>query len=221
MCSTFKALLAATVLHRVETGAERLDRAISFTEHDLLEYAPVTRANATRGSMTVSALCEASVTISDNTAANLLLRALGGTSAFNDFLRSLGDTTTRLDREEPALNDVAPGDPRDTTTPRAMMEDLRRLALGDALSAASRARWLDWHRRVETGRARLRAGVPSAWALAHKTGTGERGATNDVGVIWPPERAPIVLAVFYEHDAAPIESRESVLAEVARIVCHQ
>jgi beta-lactamase class A len=217
MCSTFKAVAAGFVLARVDRGEERLDRRVTFGAQDVIVYSPVTETRVS-GGMTVEELCSAAVAISDNTAANLLLASFGGPPALTDYVRSLGDRVTRLDRIEPALNDVPAGDPRDTTSPNAMLHTLRRLVLGDALSDASRRRLTAWLAATTTGDARLRAGFPKGWRVGDKTGTGPRGATNDIAVAWPPGGDPVVVTAYYSGSNAPIEAREAVLAGVARIV---
>jgi beta-lactamase class A len=219
MCSTFKALAVAAVLARVDRGEERLDRRVVFDAKALLDYAPVTRAHVGPPGMTVGQLCEAAITLSDNTAANLLLDRLGGPAQVTRFARSLGDRVTRLDRNEPALN-VAEhrGDVRDTTTPDAMLATLRTLALGDALSAESRERLLGWMRACETGMKRLRAGLPSGWTAADKTGSGMHGETNDIAIAWRPGRAPVLVTAYYAAPASmEAADRSAVLAEVGRI----
>ncbi|MBI4951097.1 MAG: class A beta-lactamase [Myxococcales bacterium] len=218
MCSTFKWALAAAVLARVDRGELALDDPIAFGESDLLEYAPATRANVARGQMTIEALADAIVTISDNTAANLLLREVGGPAGLTAFMRSLGDEETRLDRDEPMLNTNLPDDPRDTTTPRAMVGALRAALLGDVLSAPSRALLLGWLERCETGRARLRAGFPPDWRVGDKTGTGNRGACNDVAIATAPGAAPILVAAYVSDGAADKEALEAAHASVASVV---
>jgi beta-lactamase class A len=168
--------------------------------------------------MTIAELCKAAIVVSDNTAGNLLFREAGGLAAINGYLRDLGDSTTRMDRIEPELNTAVAGDPRDTTSPRAIVEDLQKLFVGDALRAASRDQLTAWHLATSTGKARLRAGLPASWKLAHKTGTGQHGATNDIGVAWPPDRAPVLIAVYYVDSPADDDGREAVIAAVARIV---
>nr|6TY6_A Chain A, Beta lactamase (GNCA4-2) [synthetic construct]6TY6_B Chain B, Beta lactamase (GNCA4-2) [synthetic construct]6TY6_C Chain C, Beta lactamase (GNCA4-2) [synthetic construct] len=217
MCSTFKALLAAAVLARVDQGKENLDRRITYGKEDLVDYSPVTEKHVGDG-MTVAELCEAAITYSDNTAANLLLEALGGPAALTAFLRSIGDNVTRLDRWEPELNTAAPGDPRDTTTPAAMAATLRTLLLGDVLSPASRQQLVDWLIANKTGDKRLRAGLPADDRVGDKTGTGEHGTTNDIAVVWPPNRAPIFLAVYLTESQVDADARDAVIAEVARLV---
>ena len=219
MCSTFKLLAAGAILTRVDADQERLDRRIRFRAADLPPgYAPVTRQHVGGAGMSIAALCEAALTYSDNGAANLLLAALGGPTAITAFARTLGDRTTRLDRIEPSLNQSIPGDPRDTTTPAAMLGNLRRLVLRDALTPASRGQLARWLMANHTGDARIRAGLPAGWRIGDKTGTGDYGSTNDVAVIWPPDRAPILISIYLTQTDAPAEQRDATLAKVARIV---
>ena len=163
-------------------------------------------------------LCEAAITLSDNTAANLILASLGGPEGLTAYARSIGDTTTRLDRIEPFLNEAVPGDLRDTTTPAAMLKNVHTLALGDALSAASKQQLTAWLLGNRTGDARLRAGLPAGWRCGDKTGSGERGTTNDIGVVWPPHGAPIIVAIYLTETAASGEKRNATLAEIGRAV---
>ena len=217
MCSTFKTLAASLVLARVDAGEERLDRRIVVAPADLLEWAPVTRKHV-GSAMSVAELCEAAITVSDNTAANLLLASAGGPAGVTAFARRLGDDVTRLDRTEPTLNEAVPADPRDTSTPRAMATTLRALMLGDALSAAGRVQLVAWMTANTTGGQRLRAGLPADWRVADKTGTGSRGSTNDMGVLWPPRGAPLVVVSYLTECSAKSEAREAALADVARVV---
>jgi beta-lactamase class A len=218
MCSTFKWLAAAFVLARVDRGEERRDRRVIFSKADLVPYSPVTGERTGPPGMTLEELCHAAVTVSDNTAANLLLASFGGPSGLTEYARSLGDEVTRLDRTEVELNEATPGDPRDTTTPAAMTRNVRRLVLGDALSAASRAKLTDWLVGNTTGDSRLRAGFPKGWRIGDKTGSGNHGVTNDVAIAWPPERQPIIVSAYYAESPANGDARNAVLAEVARIV---
>ena len=218
LCSTFKLLLAAQALHRVDRGIEQLEHRIAYGQADLLEYAPVTRPHAGGAGLTVAELCEAAMAWSDNTAANLLLARQGGPQALTDWLRTLGDPTTRLDRNEPALNDVPPDDVRDTTTPEAMARTLQAVALGEALTPASRERLQGWMLGCRTGDQRLRAGMPSGWRIGEKTGTGPRGTSNDIGVLWPPGRAPVALACYLTGSTADGARRDAAIAEVGRRV---
>ncbi len=224
MCSTFKLALAAAILAKVDRGEIALDLAVAFGERDLQEYAPVTRARVAEGKLTIAELCSAAVLVSDNTAANLLLAKLGGPAGFTDFVRSAGDPTTRLDRIEEALNENAPGDPRDTTTPRAMATLARHLACDGVLSPESRERLVGWMRACETGKERLRASLPAAWNAGDKTGTGTRGAVNDVAVAWPPGQAPIAIASYLSDGSAPlvelVRTHAAIGAIVARTFAH-
>ncbi len=217
LCSTFKLLAAAAILRRVDEGADRLDRRVHYEAKDLVVYSPVTGTHTADG-MTLAELCDAAVTLSDNTAGNLLLAALGGPGGITALARSLGDEVTRLDRIEPELNEAKPGDPRDTTSPAAMTANLRALVLGDALTTSSRAHLTGWLVANKTGNARLRAGLPSGWRAGDKTGTGGNGSTNDVGVFWPPGRAPIVVSAYLTGTMAPADRANAAIAAVGRAV---
>jgi len=216
MCSTFKFVAAAFALARVDRGEEELERRVSYGKADLITYSPVTEKHVEKG-LTVAELCDAAVTLSDNTAGNLLLDSFGGPKGLTEYMRSLGDEASRLDRREPDLNEAKPGDPRDTTTPVAMAGLLRQTLLGGALSPASRQQLTAWLVANKTGDKRLRVGVPKGWRIGEKTGTGNNNATNDVGVIWPPGRAPLVVTAYYTESRASLPEREAVLAEVGRL----
>jgi len=218
MCSTFKFLAAAAVMKRVDEKKEKLERFVPYGAKEILEYAPVTKEHLKDGGMTLGALCAAAIEQSDNTAGNLLLDAIGGPSGLTNFVRSLGDRVTRLDRIEPELNSAIPGDERDTTTPAAICSDIQRLLLGDALSEASRRQLEDWLQRNETGGPMIRAGVPKNWILGDKTGRGSNGATNDIAIMRPPDRAPILLAIYSVGSTATPTDRAAAVAEVAKIV---
>lgn len=217
MASTFKFVAAALVLARVDRGEESLDRRVSFGRDRLVTYSPVTGKHAGGDGMTMGEICDAAVTLSDNTAGNLQLDSFGGPAGLTAFMRSLGDGVSRLDRWETELNEAAPGDPRDTTTPTAMLGVLRETVLGAALSSPSRARLAAWLVASKTGDKRLRAGVPAGWTVGDKTGTGERNATNDIGVLWPPGRRPILVTAYYAEARASADERNAVLAEVGRL----
>jgi beta-lactamase class A len=218
MCSTFKFLAAAAVLKRVDEKQENLDRFISYGAKDILEYAPVTKAHLNDGGMTLGALCAAAIEQSDNTAGNLLLDAIGGPVGLTNFARAIGDKVTRLDRKEPELNTAGPGDERDTTTPAAMLADMFQLVLGNTLSPSSRHQLEQWLQANETGASMIRAGVPTSWIIGDKTGRGANGATNDIAIMRPPGRAPILLAIYSAGSTATANDRAAVLAEAAKIV---
>jgi beta-lactamase class A len=218
MCSTFKFLAAAAVLKRVDEKKEKLDRFVPYGAKEILEYAPVTKEHLKDGGMTLGALCAAAIEQSDNTAGNLLLNAIGGPAGLTNFARTLGDRVTRLDRIEPDLNMAISGDERDTTTPAAICSDMQRLLLGDALSEASRRHLEDWLQRNETGGLMIRAGGPKNWIIGDKTGRGSNGATNDIAIMRPPGRAPILLAIYSVGSTATPNDRTAAIAEVAKIV---
>ena len=218
MCSTFKWLAAALVLHRVDAGEEQLERRIRYTAAELVAHSPVTGQHAGGEGLSLAQLCEATVTTSDNTAANLILQSFGGPAALTRHARRLGDTMTRLDRDEPALNSALPGDPRDTTTPRAMARGLHSAVLGQGMSAAGRAQLVAWLVATQTGLDRLRAGLPPDWRAGDKTGAGDQGTNNDVAVFWPPRRPPLVVAAYLTGSPAPWAQRNAALAAVGRAV---
>ena len=218
MCSTFKFLAAAAVLKRVDEKQDRLDRFIRYDAKDILEYAPVTKAHLKDGGMTLSALCAAAIEQSDNTAGNLLLDTIGGPVGLTNFARSIGDEMTRLDRKEPELNSAIRSDERDTTTPAMMCADMQRLLLGNVLAESSRHQLEDWLRQNETGSLMIRAGVAKTWTVGDKTGRCGNGATNDVAIIHPPGRTPIVVAIYSIGSTSSADDRAAIVAEAARTV---
>jgi beta-lactamase class A len=217
MCSTFKFLLSAATLLRVDRGQERLDRHLPIEAEDIMPTSPVTEKLVGTGA-TVGELCKATLQRSDNAAANLLLHPIGGPAAFTRLLRAVGDPVTRLDRIEPLMNDVKGRDPRDTTTPIAMTDDLDRFLLGDLLSPQSRARLMAWMVGNKTGDNRIRAGVPKGWEVADKTGTSGQGNFNDIGLIRPPGRAPLLISIYLADTPLEWAAAERILAEATRAV---
>jgi len=218
MCSTFKFLATAVVLKSVDDGREKLDRFISYGAKDILEYAPVTKAHLKDGGMTLGALCAAAIEQSDNTAGNLLLDTIGGPVGLTNFVRSIGDEMTRLDRKEPELNSALPDDERDMTTPAAICADMQRLLLGNVLSESSRHQLQEWLQHNETGAFMIRAAVPKTWSVGDKTGRGANGATNDIAIVRPPGRAPILIAIYAVGSTALADDRAAAIAEAARVV---
>jgi beta-lactamase class A len=218
MCSTFKLLAAAAVLQKVDKKEEQLDRQISYGPEDLLEWAPVTKEQVQEGNMSVGALCAAAMEYSDNTAANLLLQTIGGPAGLTAFVRSLGDPVTRLDHKEPELNTATKGDEHDTTTPAAMLDDMKRLLLGETLAAAGRQQLEDWMRKNTIGGKRLRAGLPPNWQVGDRTGTGDNGARGDVALARPPDRAPILIVVYTAQSAASDDKINAAFAEIGKLV---
>jgi beta-lactamase class A len=217
MCSTFKLLAAGAVLKRVDEGKEHLDRRVTFTAGEVVANSPMTEKHVADG-MTVAELCEAAITLSDNTAGNMMLKSLSGPIGLTAFARSIGDTVTRLDRWETELNEAIPGDPRDTTTPSAMLNNVNALVLGSVLSAASKEQLTKWLLGNKTGDTRMRARLPTGWRVGDKTGSGERGSTNDIGVIWPPERAPVLVTIYLTETTASADQRNAALAAVGKAV---
>jgi beta-lactamase class A len=216
MCSTFKVMLAAAVLTRVDAGKESLDRVVRYQKSDLLDYAPETSRHLERG-MSIGALCAAAVTLSDNTAANLLFATIGGPPGLTAFSRDLGDSRTRFDRIEGALN--VPDGERDTTVPSAMLANLRDILLGDTLSSASRKQLAGWMIASKTGLSRLRAGLPAGWKAGDKTGAGAAGALNDIAILWPPAgRAPVLVCAYTDGNRAGDAAQDRALAEIGGIV---
>jgi beta-lactamase class A len=218
MCSTLKFLTDAALLQQVDRGEMSLDRKVSFTRADLLSYAPITKQHVDAGFMTVDALAAATTAWSDNTADNLLLALIGGPAGWTRYARSLGDSVSRLDRIEPALNSAIAGDPRDTTSPAAMVRNLDAVLLGKALSDASRTRLETWMLDGTITGTLLRAGMPKGWRVADKSGSGENGTRNDIGMITRPGAAPLLAAVYYTQAPGELAARERVLADVGRII---
>jgi beta-lactamase class A len=216
LCSTFKLMLAAAVLERSAKDASLLSKNVSYSKSDLIEHSPITEKHVSTG-MTVAAMCAATIQYSDNAAANLLLKVLGGPATVTAFARGIGDQTFRLDRTEPELNTSIPGDPRDTTTPAAMSDSIQRLVLGDALGAGQRDQLRTWLLGNTTNTERFLAGVPAGWKVGDKTGGGSYGSNNDVGVLWPPAGAPIVLSVYLTFPQKDAKVRNDVVASATRI----
>jgi beta-lactamase class A len=227
MCSTFKLPLAAMVLHAAEQGRLPLETELPYTAAELVPHAPITEQHLSRGSMPVVDLARAAQVQSDNVAANLLLRELGGPSGFTQWCRQLGDEDTRLDRLEPELNLVSPGDERDTSTPRAFATLVSKFFGEGLLSHASQASLREWMTETTTGARRLRAGFPPSWQTGDKTGTntgdGVVNRYNDVACIWFTNRGPLVVACFFEGPVQTSELRavdEAVLSRVGYIAAH-
>jgi beta-lactamase class A len=217
-CSTFKVMAASAILARSAKEPGLLDQRIRYAKSDLVSNSPVSEKHVDDG-MTVAELCAAALNYSDNSAANQLIKLLGGPPAVTAFARSIGDDTFRLDRWETELNTAIPGDTRDTTTPAAMAQSLEKLALGKALGAPQRDQLQAWLRANKTGDERIRAGVPADWKVGDKTGTGDYGTANDIAVLWPPARPPIIVAIYFTQQRdKDAKSRSDVLASAARIV---
>lgn len=224
MCSTFKLALVAAYLREADRGRMDLDEILTYSEADLLPWAPVTRKNLAKGGMSIAALAQAAQEISDGVAANLLVKRLGGPTAVTAKFREMGDTVTRLDRYEPDLGLVLSADLRDTTSPLAMAQLVRRITTGNVLQRGSQERLLRWMENTKTGFNRLRAGLPAEWRSGNKTGTGRTEGTtnkcNDIAITFPPGRSPIIITAYFdsgEYTEQTEARHEAVLAEVGRI----
>ena len=224
MCSTFKLPLAAIILREVDRGNLRLDQFVPYSKRDIVAHAPITSRQLADGGMSIEALARAAQMESDNVAANLLLSLIGGPAGFTSTLRSLGDSTTRLDRTEPSLNLVTPGDLRDTTTPAAMCQTIAHMLTANWLKPASHDLLVSWMMATETGLKRVRAGFPQGWRSGDKTGTGMapnmHDKYNDVAIVWPTGKAAVVVSAFYEGPMVSKRMRDedqAVLAEAGRI----
>lgn len=216
-CSTFKMFLAAATLLRVQAGQERLDRAIPITAADMISHAPVTQP-AVGGTLTIAQLMQGTVEVSDNPAANILIREMGGLEAFRAFYRGIGDNSTRVDRLEPEMNRLD-GD-KDTITPIQSANNISRLLVSPntPLDTTSKALLMRWLTDTPTGLGRIKAGVPAGWGVAHKTGTGGYGPVNDIGVIYPPSGEPVVIAIYFHAERTTRTAEaEAVIAEVTRL----
>jgi beta-lactamase class A len=211
MCSTFKGLLAALVLARVDAAQESLGRMIAYSERDLVFTSPITKANLTTGAMSIEALCQAMIEVSDNTAANLLMESADGPAGLTRFIRSLGDSLTRSDRYEPASNQY--NGELDTTTPRAITTSARKILLGNVLSSQSGQKLEDWMIATKPGLKRLRAAFPREWIAGHRPGTSVEEETNDYAIVRPPGRAPLLVAAYYDAPKLSMDDREIVLRE--------
>ena len=220
MMSTFKVLLCGAVLARVDAGQEQLTRRVQYRQQDLVAYSPVTEKHLADG-MTLAELCDAAITLSDNTAANLLLSSIGGPQALTAFLRKTGDNQTRLDRWEPELNAAVPGDERDTTTPESMAQTLRQLRTGKTLTSASRQQLMDWMEADKFGGPLLRSVTPAGWFIADKTGAGERGSRGIVAALGPEGKPARIVVIYVTETQATMDERNKKIADIgAELIKH-
>ncbi|CAM4064650.1 broad-spectrum class A beta-lactamase OKP-D-1 [Klebsiella sp. 10982] len=213
LTSTFKVLLCGAVLARVDAGVERLDRRIHYRQQDLVAYSPVSEKHLADG-MTVGELCAAAITMSDNSAGNLLLDTLGGPAGLTAFLRTIGDNVTRLDRRETQLNEALPGDVRDTTTPASMAATLRKLLTAKHLSARSQQQLVQWMVDDRVAGPLIRAVLPAGWFIADKTGAGERGARGIVALLGPDGKAERIVVIYMRDTPATIAERNQQIAAI-------
>jgi beta-lactamase class A len=215
-CSTFKGFATAAVL-RDHDGCAPLSRRIFYPAADVMKNAPITAQHVDSG-MTIAELATAALQYSDGTAGNLLLRQLGGPKGLTAFLRSIGDSTTRSDRWEPELWSAVPGDARDTTTPEALGRSYGRIMLGPVLRPRDRVQLVTWMKGNTTSGRRFRAGLPAAWTLADKTGTGDYGVANDVGVTWTTKGTPLLLSVMTTKTEKDAPVANDLVADTARVL---
>ncbi|MDP3536125.1 MAG: class A beta-lactamase [Halomonas sp.] len=217
MSSTFKTLACGALLAQVDEGQLALDTEVSFAESELVTYSPVTEQYAGQQPMTLFELCDATMTTSDNTAANLVLEALGGPEAVTAFARRMDDSTTRLDRFETELNEATPGDMRDTTTPNAMLATLEKLVLGDVLTPEARQQLETWMKGNAVADGLFRAAMPD-WVIADRTGAGGYGSRSITAIIWPPEQAPTVVVFYITETEASFEARNAAIASLGEVI---
>ena len=222
LCSTSKLMVVGAILKASMSQPTVLDRRVDFSQHFLQQsgYAPITKHHIKTG-MTIAALCAAAIEYSDNAAANLLMKQLGGPKAVTAFAHNMGNASFRLDRWEPNLNTAIPGDPRDTATPEGMAKSLYALTEGKVLGKQQQQLLTQWLVNSKTGAHRIRAGVPKDWRLGDKTGSGQYGTTNDVAILWPPHRAPIVMAIYYTQAKQDAPPNDQIIARVARYLVNK
>lgn len=223
LCSTFKFMAAAAILKRSQTQADLLAKQIHYTQQDLVTYSPITEKKLSTEkhratSMNLAELCKAVLQYSDNTAGNLLLRELGGPAALTRFARGLGDKKFQLERWETELNTAIPGDARDTSTPLAMLQSMNKLLLGEALNKPQQQQLIDWLKGNTTGAKRIRAGLPTGWMLGDKTGSGDYGTGNDIAIIFPPHKKPLLLCIYFTQPTQNADWNNQVIADATKIV---
>jgi len=217
MCSTSKLMAVSGILKQSETSKDLLSQKVLIQQADLVNYNPITEKHLD-AEMSLAELSAAALQYSDNAAMNKLIKQLGGPAKVTAFARSIGDTTYRLDRNEPSLNSAIPGDERDTTSPAAMAESLHQLTLGHALAEPQRAQLVQWMKGNTTGAESIRAGLPASWVIGDKTGSGNYGTTNDIAVIWPANHAPLILVTYFTQTQVDAKGRKDVLSSAAKIV---
>jgi len=212
--STYKTFSCAALLAKVDEKSLSLDQSVSISKEMLVTYSPITEKSLSPQTMTFGEVCRAAVSYSDNTAANVVFDAIGGTTGFNSYMRSIGDDQTRLDRKEPELNDATPGDERDTTTPNDIVSSLRKILLGNGLSVSSRNVLTQWMLDDQVAGALLRASLPSNWKIADKTGAGGYGSRSIVAVIWPPSKQPVVVGIYVTQTKASLQASNEAIARI-------
>ena len=216
--STHKTFSCAALLAKVDKKSLSLDQSVSIGKEMLVTYSPITEKSLSPETITLGKVCQAAVSYSDNTAANVVFDAIGGSAGFNVYMRSIGDELTRLDRKEPELNEGTPGDARDTTTPNAIVNSLKQILLGDVLSVSSRSELTQWMLDDQVAGALLRASLPSDWRIADKTGAGGYGSRSIVGVIWPPSKQPLVVGIYITQTKASIQASNQAIARIGAVL---
>ncbi|MEG7859794.1 class A beta-lactamase Bla1 [Bacillus sp. HY001] len=213
--STYKALAAGVLLQKNST--EKLNEVVTYTKEDLVDYSPVTEKHVDTG-MTLGEIAEAAVRYSDNTAGNILFHKIGGPKGYEKALRQIEDRVTKSDRLETELNEAIPGDKRDTSTAKAIATNLKDFTVGNALPDQKRNILTDWMRGNATGDKLIRAGVPKDWIVGDKSGAGSYGTRNDIAIVWPPNRAPIIIAILSSKDEKEATYDNQLIAEAAEVV---
>ncbi|MDM5427830.1 class A beta-lactamase Bla1 [Bacillus mycoides] len=213
--STYKALAAGVLLQQNST--EKLNEVITYTKDDLVEYSPVTEKHVDTG-MTLGQIAEAAVRSSDNTAGNILFNKIGGPKGYEKALRQMGDRVTMADRFETELNEAIPGDIRDTSTAKAIATNLKAFTVGNALPADKRKILTEWMKGNATGDKLIRAGVPTDWVVGDKSGAGSYGTRNDIAIVWPPNRAPIIIAILSSKDEKEATYDNKLIADAAEVI---
>ena len=216
--STHKIFSCAALLAKIDEKSLSLDQSVSISKEMLVTYSPITEKSLSPETVTFGKICQAAVSYSDNTAANVVFDAIGGATGFNAYMRSIGDEETQLDRKEPELNEGTPGDVRDTTTPNAMVNSLRKILLGDALSVSSRSQLTQWMLDDQVAGALLRASLPSDWKIADKTGAGGYGSRSIVAVIWPPSKQPLVVGIYITQTKASMQASNQAIARIGVVL---
>ncbi|ERN39836.1 beta-lactamase class A [Rubidibacter lacunae KORDI 51-2] len=216
--STYKTIACAALLSRVDSGQEQLDRIVIFDESQLADYSPVTETRVGAPGMSLGELCQATIATSDNSAANFVMQAIGGPQAVTQFMRSIGDRTSRLDRWSPELSESVPGDQRDTTSPNAMAMMLEQLVLKGTLSFESRQTLESWLKGNEISGDLIRAAVPSDWDVIDKTGSGGYGSRSIAAVMWPPQREPVIAAIYITETEVSFAERNAAIAEIGEAI---
>lgn len=213
--STYKALAAGVLLQ--QNSIDTLNEVIKFTKEDLVDYSPITEKHIDTG-MTLGEIAEAAVRYSDNTAGNILFHKIGGPKGYEKALRQMGDRVTMSDRFETELNEAIPGDIRDTSTAKAIATNLKDFTVGNALPDDKRKVLTDWMKGNATGDKLIRAGVPTDWEVGDKSGAGSYGTRNDIAIVWPPNRAPIIIAILSSKDEKEATYDNQLIKEAAEVV---